>query len=247
MSETAVIMLLFAAVLVAGGGIGVLAVRRRLRRISRLAFGTDSLLEGLSKQEELIAATPKSVAGMTRICLPRIEKDFPEFSYPEILQKSENQLKAALAAVEKQDPACLGDASGELERQIRLWIEDDKRQGIREQFQNIRIHQTEITRYEKKPGSCVIVLQSAVEYRYAKWQEEKDRPEPERTQTRYNMEWVYVQDIEQIPDGAEAVGVTCPNCGAPVRMLGARVCEYCGSALEALNIRVWSLSHIEEI
>ena len=25
-----------------------------------------------------------------------------------------------------------------------------------------------------------------------------------------------------------AVGTTCPNCGAPVRSLGAKKCEYCG-------------------
>ena len=39
---------------------------------------------------------------------------------------------------------------------------------------------------------------------------------------------------------------TCPNCGAPIKNLGAKFCEYCGSAVEVINSRVWSLEHIKE-
>ena len=38
----------------------------------------------------------------------------------------------------------------------------------------------------------------------------------------------------------------CPNCGAPIKNLGAKFCEYCGSAVEVINSRVWSLEHIKE-
>lgn len=37
-----------------------------------------------------------------------------------------------------------------------------------------------------------------------------------------------------------AVGTTCPNCGAPVRSLGAKKCEYCGSYVEPVNIKYGS-------
>lgn len=239
-------VILILALLAAAVCLGILVLRHKLRQVSRAAFGTDSLVEGLKRQEEILADTPKSVSGMTKLCLPRIEKDFPEFSYQEFLQRSENQLKEALAAVETQDLACVSGASPELKKQLGLWIEDDRRQGIREQFQDIRIHQTAISRYEKKAGCCVVTFQSAVEYRYARWKEDERRPSPERLQSRYNMEWVYVQDVEKLPKAVGAVGVNCPNCGAPLKNLGAKFCEYCGSALETLNIRVWSLNHIEE-
>lgn len=246
MGKTGIFILIFVLLLIVAAGISVLVIQYKLRQVSRAAFGTDSFLEGLKNQEEMLAETPKSVSGMTKICLPRIEKDFPEFSYQEFLQKSENQLKEALAAVENQDLACVSGASPELKKQLGLWIEDDRRQGIREQFQNIKIHQTAISRYEKKAGCCVVTFQSAVEYRYAKWKENGKRPSPEKLQSRYDMEWVYIQDVEKLPEAAGAVGVNCPNCGAPLRNLGAKFCEYCGSALETLNTRVWSLNHIEE-
>ena len=40
--------------------------------------------------------------------------------------------------------------------------------------------------------------------------------------------------------------VVCPDCGAPIKNLGAKFCEYCGSAVEVINSRVWSLEHIKE-
>ena len=50
-----------------------------------------------------------------------------------------------------------------------------------------------------------------------------------------------------LQDGATAVGVTCPNCGAPVTRLGSKFCEYCGSGLREISVRVWSINKIAEI
>ena len=47
--------------------------------------------------------------------------------------------------------------------------------------------------------------------------------------------------------GETAVGVTCPNCGAPVTRLGSKFCEYCGSGLREISVRVWSINRIAEI
>ena len=42
------------------------------------------------------------------------------------------------------------------------------------------------------------------------------------------------------------VGTTCPNCGAPITNLGAAYCEYCGSAVTLLNLKVWTLHSFDE-
>lgn len=241
-------------VILIGGTILTFWIRQKVRQISRAAFGTDSIAEGIRRQEEHLATTPKSVSGMTGIYLPQIQRDFPEFSLEEFIQKSENQLKGALAAVELQDPGTLRDASEDLCSQVRLWIEDDKRRGIREHFQKVRIHRTEISRYRKQEGCCVLTLQSAVEYQY--WKEslpgtanksecrEEAEREPRMTQTRYEMDWMYVQDASLLKTGGTAAAVICPQCGAPITRLGSKYCEYCGSAVEPVNIRVWSLNRI---
>ena len=46
---------------------------------------------------------------------------------------------------------------------------------------------------------------------------------------------------------SETPEVVCPNCGAPVTRLGSKFCEYCGSGLREISVRVWSINKIAEI
>ena len=39
----------------------------------------------------------------------------------------------------------------------------------------------------------------------------------------------------------------CPNCGAPLSRLGAKVCEYCGTPVIEINIKEWSFSAVRKI
>ena len=121
-------------------------------------------------------------------------------------------------------------------------------QKIREEFDAIHVHQTEISRYDKDPGKCRIRIQSAVEYLHTlKTPDKKKNVEQEKEQHRFNMELVYIQDITKIRAGETAIGVSCPHCGAPIAGLGDRVCPYCGGAVEPVNVRVWELHRIEEV
>lgn len=240
-------------------GIGILGffiyrkVSGTLAEFSQTAFGTKHLLEGFRRQAEQLETTPKSVAGMTRVFLPQIEKDFPEFSWAEFKHRTENMLTAFLSAVDTGETSVLEHPSEELLQQLNLRLEDGRRREIREHYQNIKIHQTEISGYRKNGVTCVITMQSAVEYEH--WEEDtkeevigevrsgaKDRKE----QTKYNTELVYIQDVDKIQNQTTGVGITCPNCGAPVTRLGSKFCEYCGSAIREVSMRVWSLNKIYE-
>ena len=80
--------ILIVAIVTGLGLIGaILFVLFKVRQISQEFFGTPNLVEGLKRQEALEDDTPKSVSGMTRVELPRIEKDFPEFHWPEWKQR----------------------------------------------------------------------------------------------------------------------------------------------------------------
>ena len=121
--------ILIVAIVTGLGLIGALFfVMFKIRQISREFFGTSSLIEGLKRQEALEDDTPKSVSGMTRVELPRIEKDFPEFHWPEWKQRCENQLKGYLEALEHQDLSYLGKVSVSLKDQVRLKIEEMEEQ-----------------------------------------------------------------------------------------------------------------------
>lgn len=69
-----------------------------------------------------------------------------------------------------------------------------------------------------------------------------------KTQSRYNVECLYIQDrdyVENLDDTGMALN--CPNCGAPLNRLGAKVCEYCGTPIVEFNIKVWNFSDVEEV
>ena len=194
------------------------------------------------------AETPKSVSAMTRLMEPQIMRDFPEFSWEEFKHKAENMLTSALLAISANNPERLTDASEDIKKQVANIIEDNRANNVGETYSDIEIHQTEIANYQKQNGKCVITIQSAVGYLYYKMQDGEvisgDRNR--KTQTKYNIELVYVQNVEESKLD-NAMGTTCPQCGAPVKTLGAKYCEYCGSGVIPLNIRVWSLHKFYEV
>lgn len=235
-----------AVVLVAG--ILVCLLLGRLKRFSRHVFGTDSLAEGLKWQEEMLAETPKSISGMTRIYEPQILQDFPEFNWQEFRRKAEQLLLLAFEAISAGEAARIRGGFAAFRQQVENQIAGNARAGIREVYQQVQIHNTEITRYEKKAGTCVITLQSAVGHIHYK--ERQGRVIQGRrnlpVQTKYNIELMYVQDPARAGAG-DAVGVNCPNCGAPVTKLGAKFCEYCGTEVIPVNVQVWSINGYYEV
>ena len=170
--------------------------KKKLKELSLQLFGTESIQEGLEKQADEQALTPKSVCGMTRILEPQIEKDFPEFNWREFCARAENMLLSAFAAIQNQNAGLLREASGTVREQVENKIQSDRENGITEIYERARIHRTEIARYEKKNGTCMITLQSAVEYLHYSNKGGKviKGDEKRLTQTRYNTELMYIQD-----------------------------------------------------
>lgn len=228
-------------------GIGVIGsiayVVRKARRVSAELFGTANLVEGLVKQEEVLEETPKSVAGMTKLMLPQIQADFPEFNWSEWKQRCENQLGAYLDALENQNVSGLVGASTALKEQLTLEIKDEQDQGMKQQFQQFQVHQTEIAHYQHSTGLCRILIQTA--YEVVHTIEKRPEVQAKKEQHRCEMELIYVQDVSKVEDAATSYGVHCPNCGAPITKLGSKFCEYCGSVVEPINIRVWELHKID--
>ena len=192
--------------------------------------------------------TPKSVSGMTRIFEPQIERDFQDFNLVQFRNKVENMLIMALRAITEEDLSILQDPSQELKSQVENQIQQNRAAGIREVYEQITIHQTEIAGYEKKQGKCIITFQSAVGYLHYKKQGDTliSGDEKRLEQTKYNIEILYIQD-EKLAKIDNAVGTTCPHCGAPVTNLGAMYCEYCGLAVTPVNLKVWTIHRFYEV
>lgn len=248
MSSGQIIFLVILAALLGGGFYGYHVIRTKIESFSRAAFGTKSLVEGLEQQADLIAETPKSVSGMTRIFEPQIQKDFPDFNLVQFKNKAENMLISALQAISAGNVSLLRETSNELTEQVRNQIQANAAEGVTETYRQIHIHRTEITNYVKREGKCIITFQSAVEYFHYKEKDGRvtDGDKERKQQTKYNIEVMYIQN-EKLAKLDNAVGTTCPSCGAPIVKLGALYCEYCGTAVTPINLKVWTLHRYYEV
>ncbi len=252
MSTYEIVKLILLLIFLVAIGIGIVTIykriTRKLRGVSRQLFGTTDFVKGFKMVADAQAETPKSVSAMTRLMEPQIMRDFPEFSWEEFKHKSENMLTSALLAISAGSPDCLVEATEDIRNQVINTIEDNRVNGIAVTYSDIQIHQTEIADYRKIDGKCVITIQSAVGYNYCKMMDGRriDGDEDRRTQTKYNVELVYIQDVDSTKLD-NAVGTQCPQCGAPVKILGSKYCEYCGSGIIPLNIKVWSLHKFYEV
>ncbi|MCD7907917.1 MAG: hypothetical protein LUH04_09620, partial [Clostridium sp.] len=101
---------------VLAASLGIWGFCRLVGMIRKAAYSAKVLKRVLERQADMLEETPKSVSGMTRVFLPQIQRDFPEFNWKEFQQKTENMVKSALRAIDARDQALLEDASEELRR-----------------------------------------------------------------------------------------------------------------------------------
>jgi hypothetical protein len=205
---------------------------------------------GVTKND-VLEQPPKSVSGVTGIILPAISRDFPDFDYNEAKARAEAVLTTYLQAIAAQDPDILSEGYDELRTKLENHIRELRNYDRKEYFDSIKIHRTEIAQYNKSKGRCIITFQSAIEYfHFVKDMDGKkiSGNEEVKEQSKYNVDMIYVQDRDADLDNYQAgMGLNCPNCGAPLKMLGAKKCAYCGTPIVELNIKSWNFSDVKEI
>lgn len=229
---------------------GIRYLQRKTREVSRALFGTSDITQAAKQMKQEYSTTPKSVSAMTSLLLPKIVSDFPDFQYDEMKERANNVLTGYLQAVTARNPALMKDGNTELKQQLEDYIQMLSNQDLREHFDQIKIHRTEICQYRKTAGRCIITFQTALEcYHYiTDTSSIKEGSKEYKYQTKYNTDLIYIQDRNLVENELDnALGVNCPNCGAPLSSLGAKFCEYCGTPVIEINIHAWSFSNIEEI
>lgn len=221
-----------------------------VKQYSNALFGTDNPIEGMKRVEMEEASTPKSVSGATSLYLPQIMKDFPEFHLDEMKSRVENVLVSYLRSIDESNASLLTEGMDELKAELSMRINMNRGRGVRENYQRINVHRTEIYQYRKADGRCSVVFQTAVEYIHYVEKEGRivEGRKDLKTQTKYNVELVYIQDRDTVQNmGESGAGLNCPNCGAPLESLGAKVCKYCDTPVVEFNIRTWNFSSVKEV
>lgn len=240
--------------IIAGLAIIILAIflylRFKVRKFSQEAFGTKDITKAV-KDIEKSSESARSIHGMTDIYLPQIHKDFPDFDYDVFKGRVEGVLKSYFAAITSRDVDRLtSDCSTSLKNSVIGIIGELEANNYKREIKDITIHQTEIARYIKDGSTVTILFNTAVGH-YDVTRDQNGKvvagSDEKKEQTVYDVALVYAQDVAKMSSyNADAMGINCPNCGAPITNLGHKFCEYCGTGIREINVRSWSFEYIQE-
>ena len=222
------------------------------------------------QEDDKEEAKPRSVSDLTSVYIGEISKDFPELNVRELISSTENKLCLILASIgtlsEKRvrQNVQFPDAVYEMEidsNAYTLHVTDDLIQQMKrrvdtlykeqtvEHYDNIAIHHTGIHSYKKQGGTAVIVLQMAISYiHYLKRDGKLIVGSEERVeQARYDLQLIYIIDSEKLPfEDTNVLSAHCPNCGAAVKGVGDKFCEFCGAEVKTIDIRLWRVNAFSE-
>lgn len=204
-----------------------------------------SLIDEIKKGMNEEKYNKKHISGMTRLLIPSIENDFKTFNESELYNKAETGLRTIFNSLEDKK---VSNELPILKNQLKQIIEDYKSSNITVKYDDIVFHDFAIKKYYKKDGVATIQVQTSLEYYFKKEKSNKviENYSKFKKQTRYTVDFIYVYDITQVKDYTRVLGVHCPNCGAPLTKLGDKICDYCHTGVEDLNLKNWEMAKYHE-
>lgn len=203
-------------------------------------FGTSDIKEAIKISEEEYQETPKSLSNMEPVVLNRLKNDFPSLNINEIKRIAESNIINSLNAIEQKDVSVLTNKN----ERVTTWVKSkiaDLKKGESVHFDSIKIHKTVINKYEKDEKCATIYLQTSLEYLF-----KKNEGIYKKIQTRFKTEFIYIIDASKLKEHEKALGLNCPNCGAPIIKLGNKKCVYCDTHVEDIVNKTWNINNIEE-
>ena len=208
-------------------GAGLVALRyvvRAARRVGNLASTVTDIVKKADYEAE---TTPKSLSSAEPLLLDRIRRDFPEYN-PELIRQ--RVLKDAKTFYESaQAGRCLyaDGISDQLKERLPSCLPPDV-------FGGIQVHKAVLSAYDDASRDRVLTFQAAVSF--------KD-PSNVTRQRRLILTYLAAWSTDTVTGVKRS---NCPNCGAPVPVVGAKVCQYCGTALKVWAGTQWLLTDIRE-
>lgn len=227
----------------------LLVAKNKIKKILR-KYGFNNfnyIMEQIKLGEIEERTTPKHTPGMTKLLIPKIVKDFPSFSEKELFNKVETSLLLIFNSLENKKVSNSEELIliGEKLREI---ISDMEINNISEKYYDVKFHNHAIKYYKKDSSSINITVSTSLEYFYEKKQADKILKDytKYKKQTLYTVDFIYIIDPLKVSKHQNLIGVNCPNCGAPVKDLGNKICRYCNSGLEDINLKSWHIALYKE-
>ena len=183
----------------------------------------------------------KSIGSQTNLLLPKILKDIPNFSVDEMYRKTETCIRAAFNSLENKSISDTEELVL-MRDSLKEEIEDMISNNVSVRYDNIKFHKHGIKFYSNKDGVLNITICTSLEYDYERTKDGKMvNNHGFKKQDRITSKFIYVYDPDKYTKSEVLIGITCPNCGAPVKDLGNKICRYCNSGLEDINLKSWHM------
>ena len=210
-------------------------------------------IRDISSYERSEYSRIKEIGGMTPMLEPIILRDFPDFNKNLIYNKVEKNLLKVFECLDTQSIDIIKNDND----MVLLFAKLKERTDYIKQFDasiryyDIKFHEHSIKDYERNMGVATITILSSVEYYYIVEGTEKEKIQEGKSfsdikkQTKYMTKFIYIYDEKKVKEQAKLISAHCPNCGAPTTKSGT--CEYCGSKLEPINLKLWKMSEYKEI
>lgn len=196
--------------------------------LRNMGLNGNDVMSMLKQNQNIIDNTPKSVSGGDSLFLPLIKKDFPEINIETLKSNIKTCIKDILTGIETNDDNLI---KNKYSKNVYSFYQDLKTEKNKK-FDNIKFHKCTISDYKKNESDATIIFQIAFEY-YINNQK--------IIQEKYEINYTYYYNND-----TSGNTIRCSYCGAPLKKLGSKYCEYCGSKINANSDFTWTITYLKK-
>ena len=167
---------------------------------------------------------PRTVFGATKIYLPLIIKDFPDYHNDEVTVALKKFLKEYL---EIKYEGRENFESANVERDLESTIDA----GNGHDFSDLTVHATAIHSYEKTNEYATVTYVASAGYLL----------DGKRVEDRYKIKYT----LKLVEDSFPAKMLVCPQCGGFIESTALKKCPFCGSGIIRDTVLSWRFTSID--
>ena len=167
----------------------------------------------------------RSLSSAGDLFLDRIKRDFPEYNPAMVLNRVKKDARIYLQSAKEGHTLFREGVSDSFRERLAYSLPTDVKGGI-------EVYNAALSDYDDRGRDRILVFQAAAEYL-----DSRDALRPVRLTLKY------IAAYDGNVDG-EVRGFNCPNCGAPLPIVGSKICHYCGTGIKSSAGLGWILTDV---
>ena len=167
----------------------------------------------------------RSLSSAGDLFLDRIKRDFPEYNPAMVLNRVKKDARIYLQSAKEGHTLFREGVSDSFRERLAYSLPTDVKGGI-------EVYNAALSDYDDRGRDRILVFQAAAEYL-----DSRDALRPVRLTLKY------IAAYDGNVDG-EVRGFNCPNCGAPLPIVGSKICHYCGTGIKSSSGLGWILTDV---